>query len=106
MHPFWLANQELDEIHPRHNEHYYYTHQQLLARLFLEREHIIQDYKSLNKTNDRSFNPYLIHANGLPFPVRSNVVGDWNEEKAKIKSIDIAIRECMARALIIMVRQY
>lgn len=102
MHPYWMSSQDLDEIHPRHNEHYYYVHQQLTARLLLEKQHLLQGNSSSKKSEFGDFNPYLIHDNGLPFPVRSNIVGDWSVDRAKIKTIDIAIRECMARGLIIM----
>lgn len=103
MHPFWLGSQHLDEIHCRHNQHYYYVHQQLSARLLLEKEHLKQGNITPKKAGYGDFNPYLIHKNGLHFPLRSNTLGDWSEDRARIKSIDIAIRECMARGLIIMV---
>ncbi|XP_075980273.1 hexamerin 70b-like [Anticarsia gemmatalis] len=102
MHPYWLSSRDLDEIHPRHSEHYYYTHQQLTARLLLEKEHLKQGHIAPKKSGYGDFNPYLVHKNGLMFPLRSNTLGDWSEDRAKIKAVDIAIRECMSRGLIIM----
>ncbi|XP_030040374.2 arylphorin subunit alpha-like [Manduca sexta] len=105
LHPFWMSNEELDVINPRHAEHYYYTHQQLVARYQLEKEHLKQelDSEKCKKNTDKSYyNPHLIYDNGLAFPFRPSVQTEWSDEKAKIKSIDIAIRECIARGFIIM----
>ncbi|KAJ8715016.1 hypothetical protein PYW08_004997 [Mythimna loreyi] len=100
-HPYWMFRQRLYAMNSRHDEHYYYIHQQLAARLRLEKEHLLQDNRT-KKNNFSDFHPYLIHENGLPFPSRSGTLGHWNEDRAKIKTIDIAIRECMSRGLIVM----
>lgn len=102
LHPFWMTNEELDESFPRHAEHYYYAHQQLMARYLLEKEHLPETTPSPFQ-DESDYIPYLSHLNGLPFPTRSCVRGDWDNEKALIKSIDIAIRECIDRGLIVMV---
>lgn len=103
MHPYWMFGHELYLLNPRHDEHYYYTHQQLSARLNLEREHLNKKNNAAKKPDFSLFNPYLIHDNGLPFPVRSNALKNWSDDRAKIKGIDIAIKECMSRGLIVMV---
>lgn len=104
LHPFWMSNEELDEINSRHAEHYYYSHQQLSARYHLENEYIRQQNKvSINTVGRTDYNPNLVYDNGLPFPVRPPVQNKWNDEHAKLKAIDIAIRECINRGLIIMV---
>lgn len=103
LHPFWMSNNELEEINSRHAEYYYYNHKQLMARYDLEREYL-KFYK--NSSTGKCFtdyNPYLYYDNGLPFPIRSSTLKDWSEEQAKIKSIDIAIRECISRRVIFMV---
>lgn len=102
LHPFWMSNEELDKSFSRHAEHYYYAHQQLMARYLLEKEHLPKK-KPVDGQGESDFVPYLSYKNGLPFPTRSCVKGDWDSEKFVIKSIDIAIKECIARGLIIMV---
>ncbi|XP_068617958.1 arylphorin subunit alpha-like [Battus philenor] len=102
LHPFWMSNNELEEINSKHAEYYYYTHKQLLARYNLERE-----FSKFNKDKPvekcfTDYNPYLYYDNGLPFPIRSSTLKEWNEEQARIKSIDIAIRECISRKVIFM----
>ncbi|XP_022823237.1 arylphorin subunit alpha-like [Spodoptera litura] len=104
MHPFWLIHNKLYTANSRSDEHYYYIHQQLASRLYLEKEHLRQENVT-KKTEFGDYHPYLIHENGLPFPTRSGTMGDWNEDRAKIKSIDIAIKECMARRLIVIDRK-
>ncbi|KOB76639.1 Hexamerin 4 [Operophtera brumata] len=101
LHPFWMSNEELDMSYSRHAEHYYYVHQQLMARYLLEKEHLPKN-KPIDGRDDTDYVPYLSYKNGLPFPTRSCIRGDWDSEKALIKSIDIAIKECIARGLIIM----
>ncbi|KAF9416843.1 hypothetical protein HW555_005973 [Spodoptera exigua] len=101
MHPFWMFRHRLYTSNSRPDEHYYYIHQQLAARLYLEKEHLRQE-NGTKKTEFGDYHPYLIYENGLPFPTRSGTMGDWNEDRAKIKTIDIAIRECMSRGLIVM----
>lgn len=102
LHPFWMSNEELDQSFPRHAEHYYYAHQQLMARYLLEKEHLPNKNTSSDK-DASEYVPYLSYRNGLPFPTRSCVRGNWDSEMALIKSIDIAIKECIDRGLIIMV---
>lgn len=103
LHPFWMSNEELDEINSRNAEHYYYSHQQLMARYHLEKEHLKQKNKmSINTVGQTDYNPYLVYDNGLPFPVRPPIQSKWNDDHAKLKAIDIAIRECIHRGLIIM----
>ncbi|CAK1555808.1 unnamed protein product [Leptosia nina] len=102
QYPFWMSNDELSGVDPRYAERDFYIHQQLLARYFLEKQH----YRARNVSSEsncfRDYNPYLLHDNGLPFPTRSSVLPQWNEEQARIKSIDIAIRECISRGVIYM----
>lgn len=102
LHPFWMSNEELETFNPRFAEHYYYVHQQLIARLNLEKLHFnIKD--SSKKYDDWKYVPYIRYKNGLAFPSRSCMLGEWNEEKAYMKSIDIALQECISRGLVIMV---
>ncbi|XP_072944979.1 arylphorin subunit alpha-like isoform X2 [Epargyreus clarus] len=102
MHPFWMSNDELDVFNGRHAEHYYYIHQQLLARYNLEKQHLKEKNVSMTPNCVSDYNPYLTYDNGLPFPIRSSVLGDWNDNQARIKSIDIAIKECISRGVIFM----
>ncbi|KAI5630688.1 hemocyanin, copper containing domain-containing protein [Phthorimaea operculella] len=102
LHPFWMSNDELDEINPRQAEHYFFSHQQLLARYYLEEESLTQRNASINELCHNSFNSYLVYENGLPFPIRYNHQGDWNEDKARLKRIDIGIEEFISRGFFIM----
>ncbi|KAM3965818.1 arylphorin subunit alpha [Aphomia sociella] len=100
-HPFWMSNEELDQINPRHAEHYHFKHQQLLARYNLEKEHL-RNVKTVNRQYDSDFCSFLSYENGLAFPTRSSFLGEPNEYKVALKSIDIALKEFISRRLIIM----
>ncbi|KPI97035.1 Basic juvenile hormone-suppressible protein 2 [Papilio xuthus] len=102
LHPFWMSNSELEEINPKHAEYYYYVHKQLMARYNLEKEYLKYERNKSTEKCFTDYNPYLQYDNGLPFPIRSSTLKDWNEEQARIKSIDIAIRECISRRVIFM----
>lgn len=102
MHPFWMPSEELEFINPKFAEHYYYIHQQLLARYNLEKLHITVQNISLLYDNCE-YVPYLRYKNGLSFPTRSCILDNWSDEETYIKSIDIAIKECISRGIIIMV---
>ncbi|XP_063829461.1 basic juvenile hormone-suppressible protein 2-like [Ostrinia nubilalis] len=102
-HPYWMPNEELDEINPKHPEHFYYIHQQLLARYRLEKEHLGTAFvKSSKQTCEPEYNPYLYYENGLAFPTRSSILGDMQENITYLKSIDIAIKECIYRGLVFL----
>lgn len=104
LHPFWMSNEELDETNPNHAEHYYFAHQQLLARYRLEKEHLgVRDPKKTSANCESDYNPYLYYENGLAFPTRSSVLGELDEGLTYIKSVDIAIQECIHRSIVIMV---
>ncbi|CAG9564769.1 unnamed protein product [Danaus chrysippus] len=103
QYPFWMNNDELTGIDPKYAEQYYYIHKQLMARYNLEKQH--PDYKNSqfeSKCYD-DYIPYLVHDNGLNFAVRSTIKKENSEEYARLKSVDIAIRECIARGFIYMV---
>ncbi|XP_038222259.1 arylphorin subunit alpha-like [Zerene cesonia] len=100
--PFWMSNDELSAVDTRYAEQYYYIHQQLLARYSLEKEHLRVRNMSSDSNCFRDYNPYLLHDNGLPFPTRSSILPQWSDEQARIKAIDIAIRECISRGVIYM----
>ncbi|CAG4955891.1 unnamed protein product [Parnassius apollo] len=102
LHPFWMSNNEMEEINPQHAEYYYYTHKQLMARYNLERLYLKYEKNKPIEKCYTDYNPYLYYDNGLPFPIRSSTLKEWNEEQAKIKSIDIAIKECVSRKVIFM----
>lgn len=104
QYPFWMSNDELSSVDSRYAERDYFIHQQLLARYQLEKQHYRARNVSTESNCFRDYNPYLLHDNGLFFPTRSSVVPQWNEEQARIKAIDIAIRECISRGIIYMVR--
>lgn len=106
LHPFWMSDDELNQNIPKHAEHYYYAHQQLLARYFLEIEHLPMPMKLSECPNSEGgcdFVPYLSYKNGLAFPTRPCIKGVHNSDKVLLKSIDIAINECIDRGLIMMV---
>lgn len=103
LYPFWMNKDELTGIDPKYAEQYYFIHQQLMARYNLEKEHLKHFNKSADTNCYDDFVPYLTYDNGLPFASRSSVRGEWNEEYARIKSIDIAIKECITRGVIFMV---
>ncbi|XP_047992740.1 uncharacterized protein LOC125231338 [Leguminivora glycinivorella] len=100
LHPFWMSNDDLDLLNPRHAEHYYFTHKQLMARYQLEKEHLNKDCNETCDINQNSYNSYLMHDYGLPFPIKSSNK-EWNDGRARLKSIDIAIRECISRGLLV-----
>ncbi|XP_031764623.2 basic juvenile hormone-suppressible protein 2-like isoform X2 [Galleria mellonella] len=101
-HPFWMSNEELDQINSRHAEHYHYKHQQLLARYLLEKEHLDTRNTSLNHQCVGDYYPFLSYENGLAFPSRSHFRNISNEYKVALISIDIALKEFISRRLIIM----
>jgi hypothetical protein len=107
LHPFWMSNAELSEHNPRHAEHYHFTHQQLYARYLLEKEHLKADEKPVKSTCEVDYHPYLYYENGLPFPTRSSILGDnIRDDLAYLQKIDIAIKECIHRGLVIIVSIY
>ncbi|XP_023936945.1 arylphorin subunit alpha-like [Bicyclus anynana] len=102
LYPFWMSNNELSAIDSRYAEHYYYIHRHLMARYKMEKQHLFK--KSIipdSKCYD-DFIPNLSYENGLPFPSRSSVQAGLNEEQTRMKSIDIAIKECITRGVIFM----
>lgn len=103
LHPFWMSNNELDEINPRHAEQYYFVHQQLMARYLLEKEH----FKSqvFLGSDHKDYNPHLTYDNGLQFPVqpRVKINNEWSENLVQISSMYTAIKECISRGIIFMV---
>lgn len=101
LHPFWMTNDELDQINPRHAEHYYYAHKRLMARYELEKLHLKN--RTCTGTDGSDYVPYLSYPNGLPFPTRSFIKRDWDDEQAFLKKIDIALKECISRGVIFMV---
>ncbi|XP_059052759.1 arylphorin subunit alpha-like [Achroia grisella] len=101
-HPFWMPNDYLDSINPRHAEHYHYKHQQLLARYLLEKEHLTNMNITLYPQCGGDYYPFLSYENGLNFPTRSSVHKISNEYKVALKSIDIALKEFISRRLVIM----
>ncbi|KAI8439355.1 hypothetical protein MSG28_013176, partial [Choristoneura fumiferana] len=106
LHPFWMTNDELDQLNPRHAEHYYFTHKQLMARFKLEKEHLKNAPENATECgkcdiNMNTYNSYLMHDYGLPFPIKSPLKAEWNDDRAKLKSIDIAIKECVSRGLLV-----
>ncbi|CAH0720332.1 unnamed protein product, partial [Brenthis ino] len=102
LYPFWMNKDELTGIDPKYADQYYFIHQQLMARYNLEKEHLKHFNKSADTNCYDDFIPYLTYDNGLPFSSRSSVHREWNEEYARIKSIDIAIKECITRGVIFM----
>ncbi|XP_018323798.1 allergen Cr-PI-like [Agrilus planipennis] len=73
--PFWLGGEEFKMKNDRRGELYYFVHQQLLARYYLERlsNHAgdipILEYDIPAKTGYR---PHLVYSSGTPFPSREN----------------------------------
>ncbi|CAG9111366.1 unnamed protein product [Plutella xylostella] len=103
LHPFYMSNAELDEINPRHAEHYYFAHQQLMARYLLEKEHLKNVKNDIaDKLCENMYNPYLMYDNGLQFPTRSASKFEWSDKRAYLTTIDIAMKECFSRGFIIM----
>ncbi|CAH2239993.1 arylphorin subunit alpha-like [Pararge aegeria] len=102
LYPFWMSNNELSAIDPKYAEKYYYIHRYLIARYSLEKEHLKQKNISTDSNCYDDFIPYLSYDNGLPFSRRSSVRVEFNEEYTRIKTIDIAIKECIARDVMFM----
>ncbi|OWR43053.1 arylphorin subunit alpha [Danaus plexippus plexippus] len=102
QYPFWMNNDELTGIDPKYAEQYYYIHKQLMARYSLEKEHPDYNNSQFESKCYEDFIPYLVHDNGLNFAVRSTIKKENSEEYARLKSVDIAIRECIARGFIYM----
>ncbi|XP_034834338.1 arylphorin subunit alpha-like [Maniola hyperantus] len=102
QYPFWMSNDELSALDPKYAEEYYYIHKYLVARYNMEKEHLRQRNISTESKCYDDFIPYLTYENGLPFATRSSVRMEWNEEYARIKSIDLAIKECITRGVIFM----
>ncbi|CAH2984060.1 unnamed protein product [Chilo suppressalis] len=103
LHPFWMSNEELSELNPRHAEHYYFAHRQLYARYLLEKNHLDTSLKLQDETCTFDNCPYLYYENGLPFPTRSYLIGqDIKYDVAYLKSIDTAIKECILREMVVM----
>ncbi|XP_047535737.1 arylphorin subunit alpha-like isoform X1 [Vanessa atalanta] len=102
LYPFWMNSEELTGTDPKYAEKYYYIHQQLMARYNLEKEHL--KYLNVSDTTKcyDDYMPYLTYDNGLPFPSRSNIRREWSDDYARIKSVDIAIKECITRGVIFM----
>lgn len=103
LHPFWMSNKELDELHPRHAEHYYYAHHQLLARYVLEVNTIKNDNTTQDLNNYDRYDPYLRYDNGLSFPVRYFDLTMNDKRWTYIKTMQILIKETLSRDFIILV---
>lgn len=103
LYPFWMSNDELSSIDSNYAEEYYYYHRNLLARYEMEKEHLKQRNISTDSKCYDDFIPYLTYENGLLFSTRSSIRAEWNDEYTRIKSIDIAIRECITRGVIFFV---
>ncbi|XP_049876510.1 arylphorin subunit alpha-like [Pectinophora gossypiella] len=99
LHPHWMSNEELSQLNPTHGEDYYYRHQQLIARYNLEKEGLRQEEKECNFYDSYS---YLTYDNGVPFPVRSDIQGEWSEERARLKMSDILLTEYISRGTVVM----
>ncbi|XP_060804957.1 arylphorin subunit alpha [Amyelois transitella] len=102
LHPFWMSNEELDEMNPRHAEHYLFALKQLLSRYNLEKQHLLQGDKSLNEDCDIDYRPFLMYDNGLAFPNRPSFISSHEISNEKFVTIDIAIKECLSRRIIMM----
>ncbi|KAJ8959766.1 hypothetical protein NQ314_006195, partial [Rhamnusium bicolor] len=73
--PFWMEGEEFKLNNDRRGEQYYFIHQQLLARYYLERlSNYFGEIESINLDEPikTGYYPSLIYTNGLEFPVRPN----------------------------------
>lgn len=109
LHPFWMSNEKMDEVNPRHAEHFVFFHHQLLARYFLEKQHL--KYECNNETEKEKierYDPYLRYRNGLAFPVRYEYCYKKNNNKewTRIMETHISMTECISRGFIVMVSNY
>ncbi|XP_053610979.1 basic juvenile hormone-suppressible protein 2-like isoform X2 [Plodia interpunctella] len=102
LHPFWMSNEELDAINPRHAEHYLFSLKQLLSRYKLEKLHVPKEDNPDSEECDIDYRPYLIYENGLSFPNRPSFVSSKDISRENFVSIDIALRECLSRRIIMM----
>ncbi|XP_028041696.1 hexamerin-1.1-like [Bombyx mandarina] len=101
LHPFWMSNDELDLLNLRHAEHFFNTHQQLVARYNLEKQHLL--HMNHSYPNETEYDPSLIYDNGLRFPIRYiNYELDWTDERAEAEGVWINIRKCIERGFIVM----
>lgn len=106
LHPFWMHNEELDNLNIRHTEHFFYVHQQLLARYLLEKVQFkVGNVSQKEEEKYTRYDPFLRYDNGLAFPVRYEYfnLNKLNKAWSQIISSHISLSECISRGLIVMV---
>ncbi|RVE54708.1 hypothetical protein evm_000475 [Chilo suppressalis] len=98
LHPFWMTNEELDALNPRHAEHYYFAHKQLYARYLLEKDHLPSDEEAIEADCEPEYSPHLYYDNGLPFPSRCEINDDDKEGNYNyLETKDLEIKESIHR---------
>lgn len=92
--PFWLSNKDFDIPKEASNYFYYYWHQQLVARYYLER--ISNDLGEIEEYDwNRKFSPgyysTLMYSNGIAMPQRSRYS---NTPYYKYKYLKVSFIHC------------
>ncbi|XP_077289151.1 arylphorin subunit alpha-like [Arctopsyche grandis] len=105
--PFWLGGEQFGLNKDRRGELYYFTHQQLLARYYLERlSNGLGEIPSFNwrypvKTQ---YNPNMAYPNGYPFPRRQEnfyVNTDKNEYLVQeVEDYERRIRDAVTQGFV------
>ncbi|KAJ0174680.1 hypothetical protein K1T71_009788 [Dendrolimus kikuchii] len=96
--PFWMTDEELREVNPRHNEQFYFLHKQLVSRFILE----LHSKELCDSIYEYPYNPNLINDNGIEFPIRPGFNINATEKNLNITPVDTAIRECISRGFLLL----
>lgn len=109
--PFWMNGEKFNLKKDRRGENFYYTHQQLLARYYLERLSNglgeIPNF-SWNWPVETGYYPSISYHNGMSFPVRPNHFdlkqGDFLQHLIQVEDYESRIRDSIDVGFLIKVR--
>lgn len=109
--PFWMNGEQFNLKKDRRGENFYYTHQQILARYYLERLSNglgeIPNF-SWNWPVETGFYPSISYHNGMSFPVRPNHFdlkqGDFLQHLTQVEDYESRIRDSIDVGFLMKVR--
>lgn len=108
--PFWMGGEDYGLNKDRRGELYYYVHQQLLARYYLERlSNGLGEIKSFYwwKPISSQFNPNMVYPTGFPFPSRPEnyqLSTDYQFElRQEVEDYERRIRSAVVKGYITLV---